>query len=1048
MVHGRVVLEADVLRRLRRQRGLSQDDLASVCYDQRVRVSASTIKRAETGHPVLLRIAREFARYFDVPLEQLVRREVPDDPGATAPSSHGPSQADDDAVPLVGRVAELGQFDLALRHYVLARRGFVLQVRGEPGIGKSRLLTQFVRMAECAGLTTIAQSLQHQDGRPWYQPLAGILYTLLGLPEGTPGAALTEVIAAQAPSLALSDTAQMHLLSFLGGTLPEAWLPAYETMDFAARRSGENGVILHLLRRFPRPLLIAVEDLQWADVNLMVVLKHLAGGIADLPVLMVLASRPDDGVSAEVWGSGVMNTPSVALELAPLDADEASALAAHFAHVPAEFRAICVRLAEGNPLFLEQLLLNFGSLPEELPRSIESHVLSKLARLGAPDRAALDAASAIGDMFSPGAVREVTRNPAWLPDSLVAHHLITRQDDEQYAFCHALIRQSIYASLPRGERRLLHGDIAAWYRDRNPTLHAQHLAAAQRLGASQAYLSAAESMYEQSNYVDALTLVDKALALSVPDGERFEMVRLKATLLRLLALPEKSMKYLLEAAELASSDALRSAVWCELAQTCQALHRSAETRRALEQAELHARSTAGPGADRQFARIAALRQALAEEEASKGNGPEPSWIAPAADLHRGAFTTLRELSSRMDRRDEAACARAASTSREIRIGVLHSQTGFLRELEAGVLRATLLAFQEINEQGGVLGRRVVPVIADGRSSETVFMQQAAHLVARDDIVTLFGCSTSSSRRRVKPLIEDNDHLLFYPFQYEGIEASQHIAYLGPAPNQQALPGVDWLAGQGHRRFLLVGSDYVYPVVTNEVIKDRIANSGGHVVGERYFPLGCRDFRAAIDDIDALAPDAIILTLVGFGSNDAFLRQLHRARRPAPTLLSLVLSEDDLANIPAECTAGIYTVFSYFQNIDHPLNQDFVRRYRQRFGHHSRIGGYMESAYVGVYLWAKAVQRAESMDRRAITAAMKGVSHFGPGGVAYIDEENNHVWRHVRVARVGRDGEFHVEWNSPRPVRPEPFPPCKSVDEWNAYLRALRERWRGRWESPA
>jgi urea transport system substrate-binding protein len=164
------------------------------------------------------------------------------------------------------------------------------------------------------------------------------------------------------------------------------------------------------------------------------------------------------------------------------------------------------------------------------------------------------------------------------------------------------------------------------------------------------------------------------------------------------------------------------------------------------------------------------------------------------------------------------------------------------------------------------------------------------------------------------------------------------------------------------------------------------------------------------------------------------------------MVSLVLSEDDLANIPIEYTAGIYTLFSYFQNIDHALNQDFVRRYKQRFGDRSRIGGYMESAYVGVYLWAKAVQKAESLRRPDIKRAMKGISHFGPGGMAYMDEENNHVWRHVRVAQVGRDGEYHVAWNSPRPVRPEPYPSCKSVEEWHQYLRALRERWHGRWES--
>ncbi len=291
-------------------------------------------------------------------------------------------------------------------------------------------------------------------------------------------------------------------------------------------------------------------------------------------------------------------------------------------------------------------------------------------------------------------------------------------------------------------------------------------------------------------------------------------------------------------------------------------------------------------------------------------------------------------------------------------------------------------------------------------------------------------------------------MLFYPFQYEGIESSSHIAYIGPSANQQALPAVDWLFAKGRSNFLLVGSNYVYPVVTNEVVKDRIATLGGVLVGEQYFGMGCGDFKEAVDAIAQAKPDAVILTIVGFESNLAFLKQLHDAGCAVPMVVSLVLSEEDLVNIPLDYTVGIYTLFSYFQNIDHPLNQDFVRRFKQRFGARSRIGGYSESAYVGVYLWAKAVQKAQCLERHAIKAALKGISHFGPGGMAYMDEENNHVWRHVRVAQVGRDGEYHVVWNSPRPVRPEPYPACKSEAEWNHYLRALRERWRGRWESGA
>jgi urea transport system substrate-binding protein len=924
---------------------------------------------------------------------------------------------------------------------VLAGRGFVLVVQGESGIGKSRLLTECMRVAEGKGLAITTQYVHNQGGRPWYHPLSGIVRMLTGLPssaEPVPDSIL-ETVAAR---LQLSDHELLHLYHLLGNEVPRALLCLQERQEYADRRVGENQLLMRLLAGFGRPLVIAVEDVHWADLNLLLVLRHVAAGILALPVMLVLSSHPNVRAWEEVWGSGIMNTPRLTWNLGPLSMSEAAQLADRFPELPAAFRSHCVRLAEGNPLFLEQLLLSSPGA-DDLPHSIRNHIVNKMTHLDSQDLAALEAASAMGDTFTLEAVRAVAGYPDYVGQALVDQHLISPGVGGEYTFCHALIRQSVYGALGRDGKLRLHGLIACWYQERNPVLHAWHLEQADRLNAPQAYLSAAEAMYEQRNLVDALTLVDQALSLVVAHADRYPLVRLKGTLLKLLGLPEKSIAYFQEASELAEEAQQRAHAWCELADAYLATSRHTDARRTMQRVE-EMGAAIGDNA-RHRARIAGLRQAMGMD--IHDTGPElvralPN-IAETADLEEGIAGILQELTPRAGVR----ASRAVGTNQEIQVGVLHSQTGFLRELEAGVLRATLLAFQEINDQGGLLGRRITPVVADGKSSETVFMEQAAHLIGREEIVTLFGCSTSSSRRRVKPLVEDNEHLLFYPFQHEGIEASPHIAYVGPAPNQQALPAVDWLLGKGRNSFLLIGSDYVYPVVTNEVIKNHISRLGGSVVGEHYFGMGCRDFSAAVDAVARLEPEAVILTIVGFESNYAFLQQLHRARCRVPTVLSLVLSEDDLSNIPIEYTNGIYTLFSYFQNIEHPLNQDFVRRYKQRFGDRSRIGGYMESAYVGVYLWAKAVQKARSLDRAAIKQAMKGISHFGPGGMAYIDEENNHVWRHVRVAQVGRDGEYHVAWNSARPVRPEPYPAGKSVEEWNAYLRQLRERWRGRWESP-
>lgn len=1023
MQGGRVILDAGLLRQLRQARGLSQEDLASACFRQHIRVSVSTIKRAECGRAVLFRIARELARFFDVPVNRLTG------PGAPAV-----------AVPVrgAGRAAELAQFAGALDQQTLQHRGLVMLLQGEAGIGKSHLLAQCIALARERHVDTTVQHIQNQGGRPWYHPLLGVVRVLLGQGDDT-GPLSPAQFADLCQRFACSDAECVHLAFFLGQNLAPPLQQLQESLDYAARHAGQNQLLLRLLAHYGRPLLIAIEDVHWADLHLLLVLRHLAAGIGRLPVMLLLNSRPDQGAWEDVWGSGLMNTPQLTVLLKPLDEAESAALAGQFTQVPSAFRASCIALADGNPLFLNQLLLNYAAGAAALPQSIRNHIGHKLAQLAPPDRAALEAASVIGERFGLDLVRDITGDASYGGAALAAGHLIALHDDGEGIFCHALIQQAVYASLDVEMQRQLHGKAALWYRDRHPALYAHHLEQARQRNATQAYVNAATAMVEQSNYIDALTLVDQGLALVPHGAQRYQPVLLKARLLKLLNLPEKSILYLLEAVELADGDAQRCEALCELAEACVASNRYADARKAL--AQIEADCAAPPM--RAGARIGALRRQLGLDGSDAGAPDALPQMADAAGLQDSLLAAFQGLALR----NAAAPVQAGSRRREIAVGVLHSQTGFLRELEAGVLRATLLAFQEINDQGGLSGCRIVPVVADGRSSETVFMEQAARLIGRDDIVTLFGCSTSSSRRRVRPLVDDNEHLLFYPFQHEGIEASPHIAYVGPAPNQQALPAVDWLCAKGHASFLLIGSHYIYPVVTNDIVKDRIVHQGGTVADELYFGLGCRDFQPAVDAIERLAPDAVILTIVGLESNFALLQQLHRTGRRRPTILSLVLSEDDLANIPADYTVGIYTVYSYFQNIEHPLNQDFVRRYKQRFGDRGRIGGYMESAYVGVFLWARAVQKAGSLDRRAIKQAMKGISHVGPGGIAYMDEDNNYVWRHVRVAQVGRDGAYHVAWNSPRPVRPEPYPTGKSVDEWHAYIRQLRERWGGRWESP-
>ena len=209
------------------------------------------------------------------------------------------------------------------------------------------------------------------------------------------------------------------------------------------------------------------------------------------------------------------------------------------------------------------------------------------------------------------------------------------------------------------------------------------------------------------------------------------------------------------------------------------------------------------------------------------------------------------------------------------MGVLHSLSGTMAISEKSVVDATLLAIGEINEQGGLLGRKIEPVVADGKSDWPTFASEAERLIAQEEVSTVFGCWTSASRKTVKPVFEKHDHLLFYPVQYEGLEACPNIVYTGAAPNQQIIPAVRWCFEHLGRKFFLVGSDYVFPRTANEIIRDQLRSLHGEIVGEQYILLGSEDVQDAVQSIVAAKPDVILNTING-DTNVAFFRELRAA----------------------------------------------------------------------------------------------------------------------------------------------------------------------------
>jgi ABC-type branched-subunit amino acid transport system substrate-binding protein len=315
---------------------------------------------------------------------------------------------------------------------------------------------------------------------------------------------------------------------------------------------------------------------------------------------------------------------------------------------------------------------------------------------------------------------------------------------------------------------------------------------------------------------------------------------------------------------------------------------------------------------------------------------------------------------------------------------------------------------------------------------------------------VFGCWTSASRRTVVPLFEARDNLLIYPVQYEGIENSPAVVYTGAAPNQQILPAVEWAyTTLGKRRFFLVGSDYVFPHAAHAIVRDEIERmEGAEVVGEAYIPLGSPEVDAIIDRIVAARPD-IILNSINGSSNIAFFHELRLAgvkSEQVPTL-SFSISEEQLRRIDIRDAVGDYAAWTYFQTIDTPENHAFVAAFRKRFGQQRVISDPMETAYIGVKLWAKAVTDAKSVAPRDIRAAMRNQRFKGPGGEVRVDAESQHLWRTPRIGRVRSDGQFEVVWTAAAPEAPEPYPPSRTAADWKAFLHDLQRGWGGQWTAP-
>jgi urea transport system substrate-binding protein len=388
-----------------------------------------------------------------------------------------------------------------------------------------------------------------------------------------------------------------------------------------------------------------------------------------------------------------------------------------------------------------------------------------------------------------------------------------------------------------------------------------------------------------------------------------------------------------------------------------------------------------------------------------------------------------------------AASPAAASGDTIKVGILHSLSGTMAISEKSVVDAEQLAIKEINDAGGVLGKKIEAIVEDGASDWPTFNEKAKKLIDQDKVVTIFGCWTSASRKAVLPTFESKNHMLWYPVQYEGQECSKNVFYTGAAPNQQIEPSVEWLLKEKGKEFFLVGSDYVFPRTANTIIKAQLEALGGKTVGEDYIPLGGTEVTPIISKIKSALPNGgVIYNSLNGDSNVAFFKQLQGAgmgpdKYPS---MSVSIAEEEVKAIGVEYLKGHFAAWNYFQTVDTPESKKFVEAFKKEYGEERVVNDPMEAAYIMVYLWKQAVEKAGGADdlEKVRTAAL-GQTFAAPEGKVTL-ENNHHLSKVVRIGEVADDGLFKIVYDTKTAVAPIP---------WNQFV-AETKGYSCDWSDPA
>jgi urea transport system substrate-binding protein len=396
-------------------------------------------------------------------------------------------------------------------------------------------------------------------------------------------------------------------------------------------------------------------------------------------------------------------------------------------------------------------------------------------------------------------------------------------------------------------------------------------------------------------------------------------------------------------------------------------------------------------------------------------------------------------------------AKSTDKSGPIKVGILHSLSGTMAISETSLKDVALMTIDEINAKGGVLGRKLEPVVVDPASDWPLFAEKARELIQKQGVAVTFGCWTSVSRKSVLPVFEELNGLLFYPVQYEGEESSYNVFYTGAAPNQQAIPAVEYLMsdkGGGAKRWVLLGTDYVYPRTTNKILRYflKSKNVAEADIMEKYTPFGHSDYQTIVGEIKKFAagtPTAVVSTING-DSNVPFYKELGNQGLKAEDIpvVAFSVGEEELRGIDTKPLVGHLAAWNYFQTIENPTNKAFIDAW-MKYAKDKKLpdadkrvtNDPMEATYIGIHMWKQAVEQAGTTDVDAVRQAVAGQTFKAPSGFDIaMDEKNHHLHKPVYIAEIRADGQFEIVWKTDGPIVAAPWSPfvpesAKKIADW-------------------